>query len=40
MKKYENPELEIIYFGDGSDDYDILTTSGDLEDPFCGGDKD
>ena len=34
-KKFEKPELEIIDFVDD----DIITESGDLEDPYWGGDK-
>ena len=38
-KTFEKPELEIIYFeGDLATD-DIIATSGDLQDPFWGGDK-
>ena len=38
-KTFEKPELEIIYFeGDLATD-DIITTSGDLQDSFWGGDK-
>ena len=38
-KKFEKPELDIIYFeGDLATD-DLITASGDLQDPFWGGDK-
>ena len=37
-KKFEKPELEIIWF-EGDLATDIIQTSGDLEDPYWGGDK-
>lgn len=38
-KIFEKPELEIIYFeGDLATD-DIIATSGELPDPFSGGDQ-
>ena len=40
-KKFEKPELDIIYFeGDlATDDLIATSASGDLQDPFWGGDK-
>lgn len=35
-KKFEKPVLEIVEFTND----DIITESGDLEDPYWGGDKD
>ena len=38
-KKFEKPELEIIWFEGELATDDIIQTSGDLEDPYWGGDK-
>lgn len=35
-KEFEKPELTIIYF---ESDLDILSESGDLTDPYSGGDQ-
>ncbi len=37
-KKFEKPELEIIWFEDELAT-DPIPASGDLEDPYWGGDK-
>ena len=38
-KEFEKPELTIIYFEGDLDTYDVLTTSGDLIDPWSPGDQ-
>ena len=38
-KKFEKPELDIIYFECDLATDDLIATSGDLQDPFWGGDK-
>lgn len=38
-KEFEKPELTIIYFEDDLATYDVLTTSGNLNDPWSPGDQ-